>query len=42
MKILLAIEFFISTNNTTMAALQYVQCKILKQYLIGTTYGTEF
>jgi len=25
-----------------MAALQYVQCEILKQYLIGTTYGPEF
>jgi len=42
MKILLTTEFFISTNNSPLAALPYVQCEILKQYLIGTTYGTEF
>jgi len=42
MKILLATEFFISTNNSPLAALQYVLCEILKEYLTGTDYGTEF
>jgi hypothetical protein len=42
MTIFLKIEFLISTINTPMAALQCVQCEILKQYLIGTSYATEF